>query len=293
MHDLYMIEGGLGKNAAFTALTSELVKKSGDKILISAPFHEVFIGNPDVQGTAMVQFAFGGDPRLKNVRNIYGAEPYKSNFLHGEMSLIEGFCHVLDVPYRSDMLPKLYTESASSKAKEFLKSKNIDGPYMLVQFTGGQASANHQIQQQYMSVNPGRNYPHPFARKVVEKIIRSGVTVLDCTLPNEPSYEGAVKCSEHWAVVHELMKGAQGFIGIDSYLNHFSGSAGLQGVVIWGNTSAKQFGYEHNYNLQYHMPYGWESSKFDMEDPRNIMVDPDHVADVYFKKIVIREQKVA
>jgi len=254
MHDLYMIEGGLGKNAAFTALTPELVKKSGDKVLISAPFHEVFIGNLDVKGTTSIQVAFGGDSRLKDVRNIYNAEPYKSNFLHGKISLIEGFCNVLDIPYRPDMLPKLYTHSVANKAEAFLKSKDITGPYVLTQFTGGQAAVNGQIQQQYQSVNPGRNYP---------------------------------------LIIHELMKGAQGFIGIDSYLNHFSGSAGIEGVVIWGNTSARQFGYQHNYNLQYHMPYGWEQAKFDAEDPRNIMVDPDLVADVYFKKIVLRDMKAA
>lgn len=293
MHDLYMIEGGLGKNAAFTALTPELVKKSGDKIFIAASFQEVFIGNSDVKGTTSIQVAFGGDSRLKDVRNIYNAEPYKSNFLHGKISLIEGFCNVLDIPYRPDMLPKLYTHSVANKAEAFLKSKDITGPYVLTQFTGGQAAVNGQIQQQYQSVNPGRNYPLIFAKRVVEKLIRSGVTVLDCTLPNEPTYEGAVKCSEHWSVIHELMKGAQGFIGIDSYLNHFSGSAGIEGVVIWGNTSARQFGYQHNYNLQYHMPYGWEQAKFDAEDPRNIMVDPDLVADVYFKKIVLRDKKAA
>ncbi len=285
MNDLYMIEGGLGKHAAFTALTSELVKKSGDKILISAPFHEVFIGNSDVKGTTMLQLAFGGDPKLKTVRNIYNAEPYRSNFLHGNISLIEGFCNVLDITYRPDMLPKLYTHSVSNKASEFLKSKKITGPYVLTQFTGGQASATGQIASNYQSVNPGRNYPQVFARRVVEKITQKGVTVIDCTLGNEPSYEGAIKCSEHWSVVHELMKKSQGFIGIDSYLNHFSGSAGSKGIVLWGNTSALQFGYQHNINLQYHMPNGWEQEKFDMEDPRNIMVDPDLVVETYFDKI--------
>ena len=107
----------------------------------------------------------------------------------------------------------------------------------------------------------------------------------DATLPNEPAFAGALKCDEHWATVHELLKGAEGFISIDSCLQHFSASAKKAGVVIWGSTRWTQFGYTHNANLQFHMNGKWDEAKYDMNDPRNIMVDPAKVVAAYKDKL--------
>jgi fermentation-respiration switch protein FrsA (DUF1100 family) len=97
------------------------------------------------------------------------------------------------------------------------------------------------------------------------------VVVIDATLANEPGFSGAIKCAEPWAVLHEMLKGAQGFIGVDSCLQHFSASVGKRGVVLWGSTRANQYGYAHNANLT------WNDPLFSLEDPRNIMVDPQRV----------------
>jgi hypothetical protein len=53
--------------------------------------------------------------------------------------------------------------------------------------------------------------------------------------------------------LHEMLKDAEGFVAIDSCLQHFSPSAEKHGVVIWGSTRWTQFGYSHNKNLQFHM----------------------------------------
>jgi ADP-heptose:LPS heptosyltransferase len=79
------------------------------------------------------------------------------------------------------------------------------------------------------------------------------VTIIDCTLPNEPAYFNTIKCDLHWTEVHELLKDAETFVSIDSCLNHFSASTEKHGVVIWGSTRWTQFGYNHNTNLQFHM----------------------------------------
>ena len=102
-------------------------------------------------------------------------------------------------------------------------------------------------------------------------------------MPNEPHYQGTIRCDLHWAQIHEMLKGAEGFISIDSCLQHFSASAEKHGVVIWGSTRWTQFGYSHNKNLQFHMKDKWNETKFIDSDPRNNMVEPKLVIDEYKK----------
>jgi ADP-heptose:LPS heptosyltransferase len=78
-----------------------------------------------------------------------------------------------------------------------------------------------------------------------------------------------------------MLKDSEGFISVDSCLNHFSASTEKSGVVIWGPTRWTQFGYSHNKNLHFHMKHKWDESKFNESDPRNIMVDPEVVFNAY------------
>jgi len=156
-----------------------------------------------------------------------------------------------------------------------------------VQFSGGQTPVGWNANNQYASHNPGRNYPAYLAQRVISQLRADfpNVAIIDATLPNEPGFAGAIKCAEHWAVLHEMLKGAEGFISIDSCLQHFSASAKKSGVVIWGSTRWTQFGYGHNTNLHFHMGERWDESKFNPEDPRNGLVEPEAVVHAYKEKL--------
>ena len=108
-------------------------------------------------------------------------------------------------------------------------------------------------------------------------------TIINCVLPNEPHYLDTIRCDLHWSQIHELLKDAEGFVAIDSCLNHFSPSANKKGVVIWGSTRWTQFGYEQNTNLHFHMGDKWDETKFNDNDPRNNMVEPRLIIDEYKK----------
>jgi hypothetical protein len=56
-------------------------------------------------------------------------------------------------------------------------------------------------------------------------------------------------------------------------------------VVVWGSTRWTQFGYSHNTNLHFHMKDKWDESKFDPNDPRNSLVDPNVVVAAYKDKL--------
>jgi len=111
-------------------------------------------------------------------------------------------------------------------------------------------------------------------------------TVIDTSMPNEPGYAGSIKCDKSFPVLHELLKNAKGFIGIDSCVQHFAASTGTPGVVIWGNTRWTQFGYMQNYNMSFHDKKKYNTYyKMDIADPRNLMVDAQDVYDTYVNKV--------
>ena len=282
MLNTYVVEGGVGKCTAFTALIPELRKKS--EVQIYTPYIDCFAGNPDVK-LALEQTLPIQDPRIMQSDNIYYCEPYKSNFQFGKQHIIESYCEHHGVKYSPSMKPKLYTKQHKDSVDKWLKDKEI-GKYILIQFSGGQPKWNYAENVQYQNINPNRNYQPFLAQQVINYLKEEykDTTIIDCTLPNEPGYLNTIKCDLHWAQIHELLKNAEGFVSIDSCLQHFSASVEKAGVVIWGSTRWTQFGYSHNKNLHFHMGNRWNESKFIDSDPRNNMVEPKIVID-NFKKL--------
>ena len=294
MLNTYVVEGGVGKCTAFTALLPKLKQKS--EVQIYTPYIDCFAGNPDVK-LALEQTLPIQDPRIMQSDNIYYCEPYKSNFQFGKQHIIESYCEHHGVEYDKSMRPKLYTEQHKDSVDKWLKEYKFykgDGTfeqreikkYILVQFSGGQPRAGFDVNNQYQNINPNRNYQPFLAQQVINMLQEEykDIVIIDCTLPNEPGYQNTIKCDLHWAQIHELLKGAEGFVSIDSCLQHFSASTGTPGVVIWGSTRWTQFGYSHNKNLHFHMGNKWDESKFIDSDPRNNMVEPKIVIDK-FKKL--------
>ena len=277
----YIVEGGIGKCVAFSALLPELRKKS--EVQIYTPYIDCFANNPNVkmayESTIPLQ-----DPRIMASDNIYYCEPYKSNFQFGKQHIIESYCEHHGVKYNSSMRPKLYTDHHKESVDKWLKDNEIE-KYILVQFSGGQAKWNYGDNVQYQNINPNRNYQPFLAQQVINMLLEEykDTTIINCVLPNEPHYQGTIRCDLHFAQIHEMLKGAEGFVSIDSCLQHFSASAEKHGVVIWGSTRWTQFGYSHNKNLQFHMGKKWDEAKFIDSDPRNNMVDCKIIVDQYKK----------
>ena len=70
MLNTYVIEGGIGKCTAFTALIPKLKEKNKSPIQVYTPYLDCFGGNPDVkmaydQGSIPIT-----DPRIKESDNI-------------------------------------------------------------------------------------------------------------------------------------------------------------------------------------------------------------------------------
>ena len=281
----YIVEGGIGKCTAFTSLIPKLKKKS--EVQIYTPYIPCFANNPNVK-LVLEQTLPLKDPRIMQSKNIYYSEPYKSNFQFGKQHLIESYCELHNVEFDTSMTPKIYTDHLKENVDKWLKEKEIT-KYILIQFSGGQSPLTYN--GQYNNINPNRNYQPFLAQQVVNMLLEEykDTTIINCVLPNEPHFDGTIRCDLHWSEIHEMLKGANGFVSIDSCLNHFSASANKHGVVIWGSTRWTQFGYSHNKNLQFHMKNKWEEEKFIDSDPRNNMVEPKLIIDE-FKKIDTNKQ---
>ena len=251
---------------------------------IYTPYIDCFAGNPDVK-LALEQTIPLQDPRIMASNNIFYCEPYKSNFQFGKQHIIESYCEHHGVDFNRSMTGKLYTDNHKVAVTKWLADNEI-GKYIMIQFSGGQPKWNYGDNVQYTNINPNRNYQPYLAQQVVNMLREEykDTTIINCVLPNEPHYTDTIRCDLHWAQIHEMLKGATGFVSIDSCLQHFSPSAEAYGVVVWGSTRWTQFGYSHNKNLHFHMKDEWDEAKFNDSDPRNNMVEPQLILD-NFKKL--------
>ena len=287
----YIIEGGIGKQVAFSAIIDALVKKDKDKVQVYSPYVDIFGGNTNIKFALDANTIPIHDKRILDSQNICYCEPYKANFIKGEYHIIQSYCKLFGVKYDEKMRPRMYTDHYKDPAKKAIG----DDDFIVVQFTGGQAPAGFNPQNNYLGgVDPTRNYDPFLAQKVINIIKEKyeDLKILNFSLPNEPAYEKSKRPDTMpFAQWHEILKlpNCKGFISVDSCLNHFARSAGRKGVVIWGGTRWSQFGYKQNKNINYWFRDGeWNEEKFESQDPRNIMVEPEFVFE-QFEKIYGKE----
>ena len=288
----YIIEGGIGKQVAFTAIIDALVKKDKEKIQIHSPYVDVFGGNTNVKFALDAHTIPHHDKRILDSQNICYCEPYKTNFIKGEQHIIQSYCKLFGVKYDEKMRPKMFTDHYKNDAKRIAG----DDDFIVVQFTGGQAPAGFNPQNNYLGGgDPTRNYNQFLAQKVIDRIVEKyeDLKILNFSLPNEPEYKKTERPELiPFAQWHEILKlsNCKGFISVDSCLNHFARSAGRKGVVIWGGTRWTQFGYKQNININnwWNKWDEWDNEWFEPQDPRNIMVEPNVVIE-HFEKIYGKE----
>ena len=282
----YIIEGGIGKQVAFTAIIDALVKKDKEKIQIHSPYVDVFGGNLNVKFALDANTIPQHDKRILDSQNIFFCEPYKSNFIKGEIHIIQSYCKLFGVKYDEKMRPKMFTDHYKEDAK---KVAGTEKDFIVVQFSGGQAPAGFNQQNVYVSNDPTRNYHPHLAQKVIDMIHKEheDLKIINFSLPNEPTYKETERPDTiPFAQWHEILKlpNCKGFISVDSCLQHFARSAGRKGVVIWGGTRWPQFGYKQNKNINYWFRDGeWDEEKFEPADPRNINVEPEFVFEQFQK----------
>ena len=267
------------------------MKKDKEKIQIHSPYVDIFGGNLNVKFALDANTIPHHDKRILDSQNICYCEPYKANFIKGQQHIIQSYCKLFGVKYDEKMRPKMFTDHYKDDAK---RVAGDDKDFIVIQFSGGQAPAGFNPQNQYVSGDPSRNYHPHLAQKVIDLVRKEyeDLKIINFSLPNEPAYKETERPDViPFAQWHQILKlpNCKGFISVDSCLNHFARSAGRKGVVIWGGTRWSQFGYKQNKNINYWFRDGeWDEEKFEPQDPRNVLVEPEFVFE-QFQKIYGKE----
>ena len=99
----YIIEGGIGKQVAFTAIIDALVKKDKEKIQVHSPYVDIFGGNTNIKYALDANTIPVHDKRILDSQNICFCEPYKANFIKGDHHIIQSYCKLFGVKYFDDI----------------------------------------------------------------------------------------------------------------------------------------------------------------------------------------------
>lgn len=294
---LINVEGGLGKNVMLTAILRELKEQKGyDEMYVISPYHDVFKACSVV--TDAFQPGFGTlyqelvlDPNC----DVLWKEPYSNQrFIKKQCHLFEAWAEEFGIELPAD--PTTYTPLLDNIENEYPqvariaeeKRAQFGGNYCIVQFSGGQSPLTPLVDPQgnpvpYMNEQEAIKRNYPKGQQIIDLLkAKHGfdTQIIHFGLPNEPSYEGAIKIEAPYLTYHLLAKDAKEIICIDSSLQHLATGVNDNVTVIWGETRPKHFGYSCNRNIAadhvlnsqpYFKPLGISPSIVRMPDPEVIV----------------------
>lgn len=240
------MEGGLGKQVALTSLIPYFKDKYKQLIVLSS-FPEVFEFHPDVYRAIGYDTAFAFEEYINPSDDIFYACGYRqNNFRKQRMHLIDAACESINITKQDNMKPSLYT--ADQYEEIALELKQQFGDYILVQFHGGRNPSNLDAPKNIMA----KDFPQKSTIELIQQIRNKypNLTIINMSLPGEFPIPGTVQLDFKYSVWFSIIKHCTTFISIDSSLQHISAAFNKTGIVLWGATNPKQWGWEHNINLE-------------------------------------------
>ena len=265
MKCLINIEGGLGKNVMLTALMPIVAKK----------YEEIYIISPYVdswKACSYVTEAFEPGPQcatlyqelvLADDCDVLWKEPYSNQrFIKKQIHMLQSWLDEagIDEQYDPAMLPIIdKVDEVFPQLKKQVDAKLQEAginKFILVQFCGGQSPLGPQQDQN------GNPIPYSDRQEAIKRNYHNGqqlidklkaeyddVTIIHYALPNEPTYEGAVKLNIPYVAYRYLASKAFKVVCTDSSLQHLATGACDDITVIWGETRPEHFGWECNKNI--------------------------------------------
>jgi len=248
-HDLYVLQGGIGKNICFTSCIDAL-----GKVNIMSTWPKLFKNHPNVNFSYDYMFnpTFDKTSFFNKFNNVYAIEPYDPHFHKNKIHLIKNFKRLCGIDQGEEIYNELYfTESEEEDIQHIVSSL---GNYVLVQFMG---SDEQSIETDFIG-----------SRGLIREQAQEIVNILNFDLKlNVLNVYSSVDLLQNTAKIEKtkldymnyahLLKYAKGFIGIDSSLNHMSANkfCSTKGVVLWNDENViERFSYDKNINMITHTP---------------------------------------
>ena len=139
-------------------------------------------------------------------------------------------------------------------------------------------------------VNP-KNYPIEYWKDTVLALKAKGYYIIQIGVSDEIPIDNIdeIKLNLSLKELEILVKECTTFICVDNFFNHFCKSIDKRGVVIWGKSDPKIYGYPENINLLKDVKYLrpdqfniWEECSYD----KDCFVEPKVVVEAVEKVIV-------
>ena len=301
------INGGLGKNIAFSQLTKE-IKETYDFLAVTSPYYDVFEACPYVdyvyKPNEMKDFI--SDAKHNNAEIFIDRIYDTSDFIYKKVSYADAYRKMLHLKpkhnkngsdTKTELEPIKKYNFINDQLKDIIAQIKTNGfeDFIIVQFEGGQSplelpppDANGQPDWSKKPTNYDneplkRHYPYEKAQQFInifrETHPRTAVIVYQ--LPNEHRYEGVFQFTVPYLTYYELSKfpECKGTVSIDSSLQHLV-AGNTKSVVIWGHSLPRSFGYEYNHNIiqkcnrediLYFSALGPSGARIDYIDPEELV----------------------
>jgi hypothetical protein len=256
---IFIVEGGLGKEIASTAVIQAIKTKYPQKnIIVVAGFTDIFLYNPNVKKV----FNFGNplyfyDDYINDEAYVIRQEPYlEYEYISKKSHLIDVWCKQIGVE-PTTLTPDIYfLENEIDAAKMYVDNVTENGKkeLILLQWIGGKVPKDKTPAELKGSLAAmyRRSLPQDTAQKLVNKLVETNKYVVgNVAHENFPDIKNTNRIHFPIRSVIALLKHVKTFIGIDSFLQHAAASSEInkQGVVCWGGTSPICLGYDTHVNL--------------------------------------------
>jgi len=247
MIDLYVLNGGIGKQAAFSALLKRL-KEMEKRVAILTPYPDLYYNHPFVEVVYDTTHTQVTPDFFRKFGRIFNQDAYQGNYIKGNYHLIDSYCDMVCID-KSQVAHKL-------DLPQRFQVQKPKGDYVIVQFTGGQAPVNFNPQNPYQinGMHIGRNFDLKLAQDIVDYLILKGLKVVLYGLPNEIQLKNVIRYDIPYMHYLELARDANFIVAIDSSLMHLTAATDTRGVILWGMTNPGQLGYEQFTNLITEVP---------------------------------------
>jgi hypothetical protein len=258
---IFVVDGGIGKNIASTAVVKSIKEAYPDKrIIVVGSTNEVFLYNPNVYRV----FKFDNplyfyEDFINEESTVFKVEPYLDyGYVTKQSHLIESWCKQLDIPMVTDKPDLYFIESELEAARLYIDKLTetkcgTSKKFILFQWVGGIVPPDKTKNE--FNISKARMFrrtlPIDVVQEVVDKLVKEDYIVGAVGHDNFPEIKDTVKIFFPLRSVLALLKYSDSFIGIDSFLQHGAAASSLntKGVVCWGGTSPTCLGYNTNINL--------------------------------------------
>jgi hypothetical protein len=252
-------EGGVGKVICSTAVVKRLAEEFPEKkIIVITGYPDIFLYNPNVYKC----FNFGNplyfyDDYVNPESFVIKVEPYTEyGYMFQSKHIIDTWCEMIGIERKGAMPEMFFMDNELGSSKAYVDKITNGGKkkFIMLQWIGGlipQAKDEIALIDALGRMHR-RSLSKPTAQKLANKLIARDYVVGVVQHENFPELDGTTKLFFPNAPVRgviALLKHAEGFIGIDSFLHHASLIFNKKGVVVWGGTNPKKLGYDCHTNL--------------------------------------------